>query len=460
MSWMKGVSAPLLLETWRKEKHQLGFAFFLAIGSLILRPIFPAGLWLLLPTALLAYSALIIAGTPQPYRLRLLLACAAAAMVALLIAILFGIHNPETNPLSLDDATYLKQSGAIALEWRSGHYPALSAKGSAPYYIGSLHTGYERLLAGVFYLVGPDFRWGLLINLLCIALMPLFVFRACEALYPYSSCSHIGYSLAQRGAWLVALYPALGYWGSWLLKDIVLTTTFAAAVAAALDLVGRKKAFPVFVLAASLVGLSILRAYTALALIVGLGTYFMALLPRRTSLRALALVAIFVVLATYTERGGAYWRQLYHSLAELLPATVRSPAQSLTYVVGGVPRLLFAPYAWVRARVEHPMYELYPAMWWLYVVVYPLAWAGLYTLARHDVRPAIIPFTAWAANSIILILAYGGNAPRQRLNLDIVMCIFAAWGTTATRKRWIMGLWYALLGAYAAVHLITLDWRM
>jgi hypothetical protein len=423
----------------------------------------PAAPWLLIPAAVVLYAAVILFESPRPARVRLILACLAAVALCALVAAANGLRDPEHYALSLDDATYHRQAKAIAEAWRSGLFPQLSLKGSAPYYIGSLHTGYQRLLAGVYYVAGSDFRLGILANFFAVMLVPLFVFRAISTTVGAPEQTATQTPAAERdalaGAWLAALYPGLGYWSAWLLKDVVLAMLFIAGVAAALDLLVHKRADVGLCLGALLYGLGICRAYAALSLVGGMVVYILARLPRRLSSWGLVGLLLGAVLFGYTETGGAYVRQLVYSLAELIPGEVRTPAQAFFLIVRGFPRLFLAPYAWVKAYGPNPTYGLYPGMWWLYLIVYPLAAAGLFRLGRQNVLPATVPLVAWALSAYLLLISYVGDAPRQRLYLDMVMCVFAGCGRTEPRRRLFFAAWYGCLGAYIAVHLATLKWR-
>lgn len=444
----------------RKELYSAGLACLVVLASLGVYKYFPAQAWLLLFLSVPTYAGWIFLTAEKKTRYSLAALSGVAFLLAIAVAYLCGLNNPELNPHSLDDATYLHQARAIAREWKSGHFPVLSAKGSALYYVGSLHTGYQRLLAGIFSVWEADYRLGIWLNFISVALIPTFTYWAVYLLL----CRHSSLETAARGgirgACLAAFYPSLGYWASWLLKDVVLATIFTASLAAALDCFVRKSFLAPFFLIAGLYALILFRAYAAWALVAGVIVYGLSIMPRRQVLASLIILMIAAVLASYTESGGFYFRQLGHSLGELLPSYVRTLPQSLAYFLGSIPRLMLSPYAWVKARVDQPMYEVYPGMWWLYGLVYPLAFAGLWQLGRWDVRAAIIPFVAWAASAAILIIAYGGNAPRQRLYLDTIFIVLAGCGTVASHRRLFFGLWFAFLALYITIHLTTLDLRL
>ncbi|MCX7625544.1 MAG: hypothetical protein N2Z21_04965 [Candidatus Sumerlaeaceae bacterium] len=444
----------------RNDLYLVAIACLVLVVALSIRAHIPAAVWSLLIVAIPFYNCWIIASLDKKTRFLLGGVCFSAFLTTVAVAYICGLKNPELNLSSLDDATYLRQARAIAQEWKLGHFPPLSAKGSALYYLGSLHTGYQRLLAAVFYLFGADYRWGIWLNFLASALIPTFIYWAVYLLLHQRSTREVATRAGLRGAWMAAIYPSFGYWASWLLKDVVLATIFVASLAAALDTIVRRRVLALLFLSAGLCALFLFRAYAGWALVAGLVGYGLSIIPRRLVLASFVTLLGAAVLFSYTETGGFYIRQLGYSLAELIPSNVLTLPRSLIYFCTSIPRLILSPYAWVRARVEEPMYALYPGMWWLYALVYPLALAGLYHLARLDVRPATIPLVAWAASAAILIIAYGGNAPRQRLYLDSIMIVFAACGSLG-RQRWqFFGLWFVLLSVYITIHLVTLDLRL
>ncbi len=436
------------------------------IGALMaIRPLSPAGLWLLIPASLLIYSAETITESSAWAKKHLAMAALIALGVSLIVFMVSGLHNPMTFPYSLDDATYHAQAQAIAEVWRQGEFPVLSAKGSPPYYIGSLHTGYQRLLATLYYLLGADYRWGILANLVAVALIPLFVYRSTLVMTKGGSNRHsaVTNQLSERNAvasaWFIALYPNLGYWSSWLLKDVILTLLFVATLGALLDVMIRRRFHVLIYCVAGWTGLATFRAYAALSLAVGVAFYLLALLPRRLAVWGGMALLIGVVLYGYSDSGNAYYSQLWYSLAQLLPESVGTPQEAVRHILVALPRLFLAPYAWVKAMSDVPIYEVYPGMWWLYLVAYPLAGAGLFRAARMNLLPAIIPLVAWAMSAYLLMLSYGGDAPRQRLYLDAVMAIFAGLGYGCRSWRPFTAMWLWLLLAYICLHLLSVGWR-
>lgn len=450
VGWLKSVQENRIFLVW----------LAVAAAAFAIKHLVPAALWLVVPLTVLFFTFQIFYETAPTVRKRLALACLMSLVVTVAASEFAGLHNPETCPLSLDDATYLAQAKAIADAWESGFFPVLSAKGSAAYYIGSLHTGYQRLLAGLFFLFGSDFRLGIFVNYVAALLLPVFLFSGIRTLIKTHMSSVAAEKAAIRGAWLLALYPSTGYWASWLLKDVVLAMLFAASLAAILDFAQRLRPEHLLYFGTCCFAVGIFRAYAALAILAGIVSYLLAKLPRQVSVYGLLIFGFALMMLSYTDFGSAYFRQLVYSLGELLPDSIRTPKQGMIYVLTGLPRLLLSPYAWVRARVENPMYELYPGMWWLCLVVYPLAILGLIRLAQWNVQLAAIPFVAWFCSAMILILAYGGAAPRQRLYLDIIMFVFAGCGAAERPPSRIpVFVWYAVLAIYAIIHLLTLDLR-
>jgi hypothetical protein len=98
-------------------------------------------------------------------------------------------------------------------------------------------------------------------------------------------------------------------------------------------------------------------------------------------------------------------------------------------------------------------------MWFLYLIVYPLAICGFWGAVRTNNLPCAIPLGAWCASALILVIAYGGDAPRQRLYLDMIAIGFAGLGITTSGKRLVFAAWFLGLISFAVVQLVSLQIR-
>jgi len=427
-------------------------------------PVFPLLFWLLPFVGLLVYAVLSISYTSRPHRISLLTISACTVFFQLLVGLAVGIHDPDRQVGLRDDLSYLREANAIAQAWREGFFPELSLKGSLPY-LGTLHTGYQRFVAGLFYLFGNDYRVPIFANYLMLGFLPIAVYRAAFLLLSQSQGKMELQPHLSRAplfaSWFIALYPNLGYWASFLLKDALLTVFVTCSLSAVLEFVGnRRLAWIPVVLALGLM-ISITRAYALFGLLAGCALYGLAVVPRKWVFGTCLAALLVVVWMSYTTKGADYLSQLVYSLSVQLPDHLRTIPQALAHFAGAIPRLLLSPYAWVRAFGPNPAYELYPGMWMLYLVIYPLGLVGLFNLAKHDVRIATIPLGMLVATGLVLILAYGGDAPRQRLCFDPAWFIFA--GTVQSLKgreqRVVLVAWYVLFTLYVLVQLATLQYR-
>jgi hypothetical protein len=378
------------------------------------------------------------------------------------VVALCGVHNPLESTTQPDDRAYFEQARAIADAWNRGEYPDLSRKGSPPY-LGTLHTGYQRVLASVFFIAGDNPSAGVGLNVLSAAFLPLLLFAAIHGLKSMEQEGSATEGLSQRSArtaaLLAAVYPSTGYWSSWILKDVLLATMFVAALALVIDSVRLKR--PGLAAGALMATgfLLVLRAYAALALLAGVAAYALSLMPRRVVLQAACGIAVIAIATSYTATGGDYMSQLVHSLSLQLPDSATTVASSVQYFLSSVPRMLLAPYAWVKAFGPNPQYGLYPGMWFLYLIVYPLAICGFWGAVRTNNLPCAIPLGAWCASALILVIAYGGDAPRQRLYLDMIAIGFAGLGITTSGKRLVFAAWFLGLISFAVVQLVSLQIR-
>jgi hypothetical protein len=165
---------------------------------------------------------------------------------------------------------------------------------------------------------------------------------------------------------------------------------------------------------------------------------------------------IMILILSYTPAGYHLAQQMSASLLALAPARENDSWTLLLKAGAGIPALFLAPYSWLKFHDSSPMYGMYPGMWYLYLVGYPLGFAGLYSALRKNVKLAIIPIAAFGLASLIfLVSAYSGNASRQRFYLEYIILIFAGYGYVNPSKWWIAGVIVAEL-AFAVGQVLSL----
>jgi hypothetical protein len=428
----------------------------LSILSIVLYSWLPIALWLLPVWLCLLYlsESLYRSGPRQAIAI-----CSIATVpvfVCIGVYLGYGFHNPLQQTTRFDDYEYYLRAQAIASAWGHGFYPHLSLKGARPY-IGSLHTGYERLL-GLFFLIGgPGILPGAILNMLCLVFLPLFACFSAFALWPTSSKE---LSLpAFAAAALCVLHPGFYYWANWLHKDSLVLLLFAASYYFVARTISERRPLMATGFLACFAMLCITRAYCGFALAAGMIAYAISYVPRRFVVFCASLILLIVFAVSYSTSGGDYISQLLFSISLKLPADANSSFKSLIYFATGIPRLLLGPYGWIRAYGEFPQYGLYPGMWFLYLFVYPLAAAGIFRAFSDDHRQSIIPLVAFSLSALVFLLAYGGDAPRQRIYLEYILIVYAAHGISHKRIGWYALAIYASIALFAIVQFATLQSR-
>ncbi len=411
-------------------------------------------------------GSLLVAGIREMPREDRRWALLCALVSALMFAVTLGVFGYEY-PASLDASLFMAQGAALSDAWQHGWYPAISQKGSLPY-MGTLHTGYQRVLALMFLETGgPRPGAAIFLNGVCLVWMPAAVLMMARELWwgafevsEITDRKERTRYAPRVAAALTAVYPTLFFWGRFVLKDVLLTALFVTAAWVLLRALRRRSVLDVAVFLCLALFCTSVRAYAGLSLVIAAGVYGVALIPRRWVFLAVAWVAILVGLASYTGSLGATLSQLWSSAIYLLPEGSTSTVASLKAMGVGVPRLLLGPYAWVLAlRLEemlNPLYGLYPGMWMLYLVVYAPAAAGLWYAMRTNHPRSIVPVICIALAAMLFLVSYGGLAMRQRLYLEPFLFCYAGVGWTRGRPAWWLTVWYVALFLFATGQLLSL----
>lgn len=440
-----------------------------AVLAVSLYPVLPAALWLSPFFLAGACVAIRIRALERPERLWLAGCAAAGCLLQIGVTLALQPYDPVHGPTDwFDDQAYFRSADSIARAWKKGFFPELSRKGDLPY-LGTLHTGYERVLASVFYVGGPRVWLGLAVNVLCSALLPVLCYLLAASLFREAGQTAGGtgrsggwksrLTPARTAALLCVFHPSLYYWGSMLMKDLFLATLFALSLWLLIDLIRFRSPALAVTFALTLFWTAIFRNYAALAIAAAAFVYLFAGLSRLALVWGLIWALILLLGFRYTDVGDRYLDQLLSSFGSHLPRELSTVKGVMTHFAEAVPRMILSPYAWVPAQTDRPIYGQFPGMWYLYLLVYPLALAGLVEAIRTNHRLTIIPLTAILASAFVLLAAYGGNAPRQRLYLEIVAVMYAGLGLSSVHRRRAFVLTYTAIILFAAAQLLRLYMR-
>lgn len=336
-----------------------------------------------------------------------------------------------------DDSVYFNQSADLARAWQDGIYVKFTQLGPPPY-MGTIHVGYQRILATLFYFTGPSVVAGLIFNaFLCALLVPLTAFSlryiAEEIKQPIKQPTwfpRFFRTPVAAGACLAAFFPTQLYWSSFILKDVLLAAVFMVTILSVFAAVKSKNLLAFFLIFLGLQNIYYIRIYAAFGLIIGMLGLAILMLPRKhiVTLIGTLFTAGFITVR-YTEWGIVTIPQWIRSAANLAPLHIQTSGEMLSHLFGYIPRFVLSPYAWVSTDVENPMYGIYPGMWYLYLIVYPLALGGFYDTLTRKSRLAAVPTLAlWVGAFTLIAASYAGNAARQRYYLEYVFLLFAGLG--------------------------------
>lgn len=415
-----------------------------------------------LPYAALLAGAIwtLRAQSPQTRR-RLLAACATAFVLACACAV--AIHANPWSADSLfyhkDDAHYDQWGQTIAASWSQGEFLPLSRREL----IGSLHTGYYRLVAAVYVIAGhrPPVVLGL--NLLACALLPLGLF-ALGRQFGTEPVAH-------RAAWIGALYPSFWFFSAFLMRDVWITLFFLAAMTALLSLPGlaappdSRWLTPLLFFLAFLFQLFILRFYLALIVAGAWSIYELALGPRkkRAAWITAACAAALLLMRLHPALAHLQDRVVLSILWSIPQHLERLDAVAWQFAAGLI-KLFLAPFAWATTGGYTIDYFLWPGQWMLYLLILPWGLWGIIHCVRARQSIAFLLILPCIAAAFGFALAYEGSVPRQRMFLDALLIVLAARASANANARpagqeRFLAAYYTLFALFVAAHITSLFMR-
>jgi hypothetical protein len=438
----------------RGAKAELAFVLLYTL-AISIRGVVPWLIWLLPACIALGYAFYVLHGRPRAEVRMVVVVCASVLVGNLLVLLARLDYNPVRFTMWFDDREYMVQSSALAGAWKAHIFPDISAKGSEAYFMGTLHTGYQRAVAALFYVSGSAAPAGLVLNAIAGSLIPLFVFLLMGEL-----ATPAGSRVPWLACLLAAVHPNQYYWGMFLMKDVYTAAWFVGALWLLVRALRLRDVAAGLAFAGCCYILFTIRVYCAASLVFAGLVYAASGLARRTAYFSLAAGALVLwMICTYTDAGSTRFEQMWSSLTELGPKHMQSVSQMGLHVLAGIPRLLLGPFAWLQGRGRHPLYGLYPGMWYLYLLIYPAASTALVAVVRRDEKLWAVPLMTVVGGALILLTAsYGGDAPRQRFYMEYVPVALASYGLTLPKRRVFLA-WYLALAAYMVGQVITVRVR-
>lgn len=414
--------------------------------------IFLALLYALPYLGLTVFGACGLGSLSSQQRRHVLSLCALCLMLGLAYALLIHLNPWAEGGVfqHKDDASYDRWGWLIAQEWRKGGFPDLSSE----FMIGSLHTGYYRLVAGLYVVLGHKPLAGIAINLLAMAFLPLATYFLTLQLFDEKS--------ALRAAIISALYPAFWFHSAFLLRDVWITLFFVAATIAALRIVSKplRNCLPDFALLILFIfQLFLLRYYLAVLIVAAWGLYELALGRRRRIAAGAFLSAIILILTARLLPEVAHLQdRMFQSFTWSIPRHLDHVQAVMGRVAIGGAKLFLAPLPWATAGGYHIDYFLWSGQWMMYLLL-PLGLLGVIRTLRHGTGQAFILVMPIVFAALGFAIAYGGSVPRQRMFIDLALIVFAASALSvhhSRRERLFLGVCYCGIACFIAAHVLSL----
>jgi hypothetical protein len=434
----------------QKKQRSWTWLARIALGTLVLAVL----LWqvpllrYVLPFALLGY--LIGKGiwgcSAEQRRFLLIVVIVALVLRGLYALMIEGLPGrPAEGFFFPDEGSYDVFSEKIARDWHTGIFPELWKDT----YLGTLHTGYYRILATVYYAVGHRPAVAILLNVLVASLVPVLLY--------FLGLRLIDERGARWAALLGMLHPSFWFWNAFLIKDAFHIVFFLFLLWVLLRLVERVSYVDVLAALGGVFFLSLLRVYSSATLVATLVAYLMFFSKRKRwywiaggGLLALLLVGRLVF---YVR---SYEDQIIYSFLNMLPDEIINHWRLVKHLVRGIPRFVLAPYAWYFSGTFDVHYLLYPGQWFLYLLILPFALKGCAVVFKEDRREWFFLLFPIAVNCFVFLLAYRGSVPRQRLSLEALFILMAAMGFQRKGYRGVLASWYVLFGLFVIAHIISL----
>lgn len=372
------------------------------------------------------------------------------ARYVFLLIVQFQPFHEHTFPFYfLDDKAYHSHSERISEYWRLGEYPDISSEGE----IGSLQTGYYRLISAIYYLFGAKPVIPLLLNPIFGVILCFLIYRLTELIFDKS--------LAKKAFIISIMNPIFWFWSSFLLKDILLCCFFVLTLISYLEYKQKNSILFLFIFFISGFYLLLLRIPSLVTIVITISVF--EILNAKHRKYIFILLGVFVLLAIvlwFFSKFEELEEQIAFSFLNTLPDVGRTHSGAIKYLISGIPKLFLSPYAWVFANYFTPYYFLYPGQWFVYLYLLPFAISGAYLLIKENYYPAIWLIFPIIIKFMLFLLSYGGSAPRHSLELMPLIIVFACYGLKRPLSQRFMTIYYGGLITYMVAHFASIVWSI
>lgn len=429
----------------------IGEIFFALVLIVLLLFFSPAKFIIILPAIVAFIFVLFFALDSQPRKF-LFLWFTIALFLRIFTALLINTEVPETEEgfFFPDARSYHMWGGKIADTWAKGIFPDLFSET----WVGTFHTAYYQIIAGLYLLFGPRPEVPIFANCLANALAIVFIFYIAHFLFPSTA-------VARTSTIIFALHPSFWFWSSFLLKDSLYVLFFLWAVLI-FFLLSHKYNYWLFILLLTVLYFVFhLRAYGAFLLTTTFFVYLFLWSKQRLLILAFLIFAIFALIAAsqikYVEE---IYEQVQYSFLTLLPDEYQTTLPRIYLLLfAGTIKFFLAPFAWVFPKHFDIYMLLYPGQWFLYLFIFPFALVGIYYALRRNLTPTFILLFPVALSLYLFLLVYKGVAPRQRLFLEAFFIILAGFGLNQRINKKFLLLYYAVLFLGIIAHLLSIKLR-
>ena len=341
--------------------------------------------------------------------------------VAILVRLIFSdiMESPAYFP---DAYNYINHATQKMLEWRGegtlGHIPLPT-------------RGYTYFIAAIYSIAGQSIYTIIFMQLILASLIPVLTFLIARQFFDRNT--------AKLSAILVAFYPNLYVWASFVLKEILALFLIYLAVHQFLKFRSHPKLVSLLLAAGSLVFLLFVRPHIAVFLGLIFIFFFSWQFIKRMRIKDLVWLSVIVIISDYALSLAGLSNPLTMVFETPLPVYDRGEilvmatfpelvkmifsGQLLPNLLLGIGRYLISPLPW---QATNAYQALIPGIVLWYFVL-PLVLVGVFRAFKAGKQAHIL-----LAVILFLIFWYGltatGTDPRWRLMMIPFVFIFGAYG--------------------------------